>query len=42
MVAITSDKKLRTYVTFKDELVLENYLSLTVPKLRFAIIVQSL
>ncbi len=37
MDAITNEKKLRTYVTFKNEHVFENYLLLTVPKIRIAI-----
>ncbi len=37
MKAITSDKKLRTYVLFKSNLERERYLSLPVPKYRFAI-----
>ncbi len=37
MDAISTDKKLRTYVKFKDELLFEDYLLLTVPKVRIAI-----
>ncbi len=37
MDAITDDKKLRTYIKFKDELLFEDYLLLTVPKVRIAI-----
>ncbi len=35
--AITKDKKLRTYVLFKNQFKMESYLSLNVPKYRYAI-----
>ncbi len=37
MNAISSDKKLRTYVLFKSELKMETYLYLNIPKYRFAL-----